>query len=60
MIATFAKLKAEASLQHEQSKSILETGSKGLTLSVKKFEVSHPILVEGLDVIFRTLSRLGV
>ena len=59
-IAAFAALKAHETLKKDPNQDLVDTTSNGLTLALRSFKTSHPLLSDALDIIFRTLSRLGV
>ena len=59
-IAGYAAMKTHESLAEEKDESLVEAASLGLKHNLQKFQSSHPILMNTIDLLFRTLSRLGV
>lgn len=59
-IASFAESSVREAVKSEQDSELLEHSLKGLTLSVRRFEVSHPTLIGIINNIGRVLNNLGI
>ena len=59
-IAAFTKLSAYEATRRKKNPNLLELSLKGLSHSVKEFEVSHPKLVEGINAIATMLANMGI
>lgn len=59
-ITRFADASVHEATRAEQKPALVEAALKGLSHSVKDFEVSHPRLVQVVDRIALTLSNMGI
>jgi F0F1-type ATP synthase membrane subunit b/b' len=59
-IASFADASVHEATRSAQKPALIEAALKGLSHSVKDFEVSHPRLVAVVDRLALTLSNMGI
>jgi hypothetical protein len=59
-IADFAKISAHEATREKQNPQLRELSVRGLRSSVDGFEQSHPKLVQIVNSISNTLSKLGI
>ena len=59
-IAGFTAVSTHEATRGEKDPQLLKLGVKGLSSSVKGFEVSHPRLVQTVNAICAKLSDLGI
>jgi hypothetical protein len=59
-ITRFAELSTHESTRQERDARLVDTSLEGLAASVRKFEVSHPRLVEVVNQICTTLADMGI
>jgi len=59
-IARFAESSVKEAVKSQQDPDLLNHSLVGLSLSVKKFEVSHPTLTAIINNIGQTLNRIGI
>ena len=59
-IASFAESSVREAVKSEQDSELLEHSLKGLSLSVRRFEVSHPTLMGIINNIGQVLNNQGI
>jgi len=59
-IAGYTAIKTHERLSDENNSESEKKAEEGLNFYLQKFKVSHPTLVNTVDLLSRTLSRLGV
>lgn len=59
-IAGFAQISAHEATREKPDQELLQIGLDGLSQSVREFEVSHPKLVNVVNVMHRMLTNIGL
>jgi len=59
-IASFAESSVREAVKSEKDNELLEHSLKGLSLSVRRFEVSHPTLMGIINNIGQVLNNQGI
>jgi hypothetical protein len=59
-IADFTAISTKESIRKNKNSKLIDLSIEGMRTSVKKFEVSHPDLVETVNSICNYLSNLGI
>ena len=59
-IASFTETSVHEAVRGERNEELLSHSLKGMKLSVRRFEVSHPTLVGLVDAISRALWEIGI
>ena len=59
-ITGFTKLSAYEAMREKKDPKLIKLSLEGLSSSVKKFETSHPKLVDAVNAISNFLSNIGI
>lgn len=59
-IINFTKASTHEAVKEERDAELADLSIKGLSLSTKKFEVSHPDLVSAVNSVCTFLSNMGI
>ncbi len=59
-VAEYIKRSTEEALRQQKDPALLKVHNDGLMDSVRRFEVTHPQLVENVNTIATTLANMGI